>query len=84
MSALATCYQKLQTWYERRDWEEAVTKLPVIKELILYLVSATHKHMRTPSTGQAGIDAVYDLFKTQEAALGTTYFDVTARYLRFL
>ena len=27
---------------------------------------------------------MYDLFQTQEAALGTTYFDVLARYLRFL
>ena len=84
MSALATCYQNLQTWYERRDREEAVTKLAVIKELILYLVVATHKHMRLPGTGQAGLDGVYDLFKTQEAALGTTYFDVLARYLRSL
>ena len=27
---------------------------------------------------------MYDLFKTQEITLGTTYLDVTARYLRFL
>ena len=27
---------------------------------------------------------MYDLFQTQEAALGTTYFDVLARYLRSL
>ena len=40
--------------------------------------------MRLPGTGQAGLDGVYDLFKTQEAALGTTYFDVLARYLRSL
>ena len=50
---------------------------------------ATHKHMRPvarrpPGARQAELDAVYDLFKTQEAALGTTYFDVLARYLRFL
>ena len=66
------------------DREEAVTKLAVIKELILYLVLATHKHMRPPRATEAELDAVYDLFKTQEAALGTTYFDVLARYLRSL
>ena len=89
MSALATCYWILQAWYANRDWESAVTKLAVIKELILYLVVATHKHMRPvarrpPGARQAELDAVYDLFKTQEAALGTTYFDVLARYLRSL
>ena len=45
---------------------------------------ATHKHMRPPGSGQAGLDAVYDLFETQEITLGATYLDVTARYLRFL
>lgn len=84
MSALATCYQNLHVWFECREWEEAVTKLDVTKKLILYLVAFTHKHMRPPGSGQAELGAVYDLFKTQEAALGTTYFDVTARYLRFL
>ena len=39
---------------------------------------------RPPGARQAELDAVYDLFKTQEAALGTTYFDVLARYLRSL
>jgi hypothetical protein len=84
MSALATCYRNLQTWYEQRDWESAVAKLELTKDLIVQLVVGTIKHMRPAGSGQAELDAVYDLFKTQEAALGTTFFDVTARYLRFL
>ena len=85
LSALAKCHQILQTWYVREEWEQAVMKINVVADLIFELMLFTSNHLLPPGPRKrADIDAVFAHFRTEEAALGTTYYAVTARYLRFL
>ena len=85
LSALAKCHQILQTWFVREEWEQAVMKINVVADLIFELMLFTSNHLLPPGPRKrADIDAVFAHYRAEEAALGTTYYDVTARYLRFL